>query len=93
MEKINNDLIRQVIDLQSETRKTKAAANFLFYSIVEMLDQQSGEGNFSEVLKAKLNSELSKINDGSASVFKRAINEIMQPPTRQRFSNTKPFLK
>lgn len=95
MERTINDLIRQVNDLKKENQKIKAASNFLLYSIVSALDEQSGDVKFSDSLKAKLNDELSKITMGGTSVPKHAINELMQPPVRTMFGNNQPepFLK
>ena len=94
MERVVNDLIREINDLKKENQKIKAASNFLLYSIVSTLDEQSGDEKFSDSLKAKLNGELSKITMGGASVPKHAINELMQPPVRA-FGNSrpKPFLE
>lgn len=95
MERTIYELTKQVEDLRRENLKTKTAANFLLYSIVEVLDQQNDDEKFSEALRARLNSELSKINMGGTSVPKHAINELMQPPVRTVFGNDKPepFLK
>ncbi|EHK6582322.1 hypothetical protein OM190_25145 [Escherichia albertii] len=95
MERIIYELTKQVEDLRRENLKTKTAANFLLYSIVEVLDQQNDDEKFSEALRARLNSELSKISMGGTSVPKHAINELMQPPVRAVFGNDKPepFLK
>ncbi|WP_419057271.1 hypothetical protein [Kluyvera georgiana] len=95
MERTINDLIRQVNDLKKENQKIKAASNFLLYSIVSALDEQSGDVKFSDSLKAKLNDELSKITMGSTAGPKHAINELMQPPVRVMFGNNQPdpFLK
>ncbi|EAW0247173.1 hypothetical protein OJ662_004088 [Salmonella enterica] len=95
MERVINDLIRQVNELTKENQKIKTASNFLLYSIVSTLDEQSGNEKFSESLKAKLNGELSKINMGGTAVTKHAINELMQPPVRLMFGNSQPepFLK
>ena len=95
MERIIFELTKQVEVLRRENLKTKTAANFLLYSIVEVLDQQNDDEKFSEALRARLNSELSKISMGGTSVPKHAINELMQPPVRAVFGNDKPepFLK
>ncbi|ENO7553109.1 hypothetical protein [Klebsiella pneumoniae] len=95
MERIINDLNRQILELKRENQMTKTAVNFLLYSIVEILDQQSGDEKFSEALKVKINNELSKITMGSTSIHKHAINEMMQPPVRNMFSHSRPepFLK
>lgn len=95
MERAIIDLNRQIHELARENQKILTAANFLLHSIVEVLDQQSGDEKFSDALKAKLNSELDKITIGGTSIPKHAINELMQPPIKQKFSNTKPepFLK
>ncbi|EEW6712628.1 hypothetical protein D7I65_24300 [Escherichia albertii] len=95
MERIIYELTKQVEDLRRENLKTKTAANFLLYSIVEVLDQQNDDEKFSEALRARLNSELSKISMGGTSVPKHAINELMHPPVRAVFGNDKPepFLK
>ncbi|WP_096975617.1 hypothetical protein [Escherichia coli] len=82
MERTIYELTKQVEDLRRENLKTKTAANFLLYSIVEVLDQQNDDEKFSEALRARLNSELSKISMGGTSVPKHAINELMQPPVR-----------
>ena len=95
MERTICELTKRVEDLQRENLKIKTAVNFLLYSIVEVLDQQNGDEKFSEALRARLNSELSKISMGGTSVPKHAINELMQPPVRAVFGNNKPepFLK
>ncbi|AGQ28808.1 hypothetical protein [Serratia liquefaciens] len=95
MERQIQTIIRQIEELKRENQKTKSAANFLLYSIVELLDEQSGEGGFSSALRDKLNSELGKITMGGAPIIKSAINELMQPPVKMFFSQEKsePFLK
>ncbi|ENZ4282576.1 hypothetical protein Cf24236_3545 [Citrobacter farmeri] len=95
MERTIQELMRQINELQKENQKIKAAANFLLYGIVEVLDQQSSEQKFSEALKEQLTNELSKITMGGTSIPKHAINELMQPPVRAMFGNSKPepFLK
>ncbi|MCH5010506.1 hypothetical protein I1A43_14835 [Pectobacterium odoriferum] len=88
-------LARHLEDVIKEQNKMKVATNFLFHSIVEVLDAQSGEKKFSDSLKEKIESELAKITSGSVSVEKHAINELMQSPVKLMFSNkkTEPFLK
>ncbi|EPO4525072.1 hypothetical protein A6J71_09730 [Enterobacter cancerogenus] len=94
MERVINDLIREINDLKKENQKIKAASNFLLYSIVATLDEQSGDEKFSDSLKAKLNGELNKINMGGKSARKHAINELMQPPVKTfGFGQPKPFLE
>ncbi len=87
-------LIRQIEDLKKAFEKNRAASNFLFHSIVQVLDEQSGNNAFSEALRSKIESELAKINMGGTSVYKHAINELMQPPVRQSFAaQPEKFLK
>ncbi|EOC0004052.1 hypothetical protein ACI5CP_000430 [Cronobacter turicensis] len=94
MEQTINNLIREINELKRENQKIKVATNFLFYSIVELLDERSGEDKFSEALKIKLTDELNKISMGGASIPKHAINELMQPPVRGfGSSRPEPFLK
>ncbi|EAN8579861.1 hypothetical protein AB7Y53_002612 [Salmonella enterica] len=95
MERVINDLNRQIHDLKRENQNTKVAANFLLYSIVKVLDEQSGDAKFSEALKAQLNNELGKITMGGTSHAKQKINELMQPPVKSMFGNSlsEPFLK
>lgn len=96
MERIINDLQRQIHELKQDNQKIKATTNFLLYSIVEVLDQQPGDEKFSEALKDYINNELSKITmQGSVPTIKHAINEFMKPPIRPMFgqSQSEPFLK
>lgn len=88
-------LIRQLDELKKKQEQTKAAANFLFHSIVELLDEQSEGNDFRDALSEKIKGELAKITMGSTALHKHVINELMQPPIRQMFSNEKPepFLK
>lgn len=94
MEHAINNLIREINELKRENQKIKAATNFLFYSIVELLDERSSDDKFSEALKIKLTDELNKLTMGGASVPKHAINELMQPPVRVfGASKPDPFIK
>nr|WP_310615855.1 hypothetical protein [Pantoea cypripedii] len=88
-------LLRQIDDLKKNLEKTKSASNFILYSIVQVLDEQSGNTAFSDALREKITAELGKITMGGASIHKHAINELMQPPVRQLFTNQKPapFIK
>ena len=95
MERQIQNMTRQIEELKRENNKIKTAANFLLHSIVELLDEQSGEGKFSEALREKINSEPDKITMGGKPTIKYAINELMQPPVKVIFSQDKaePFLK
>lgn len=96
MERELQKLLRQLDDLKKDNQKTKAAANFLFHSIVEVLDEQSDDVKFSETLKQNILTKLDKITmGGTKPQYMHAINELMQPPIKQMFSNQTPekFLK
>ncbi|EOZ0980879.1 hypothetical protein ACQJPW_005327 [Escherichia coli] len=95
MEISNHELFQLIQGLQRENIAINTAANFLFYNIVDILDQQSGDKKFSDELKTRLHSELSKITTSGKPEIKVAINTLMQPPVRPMFGNTspEPFLK
>lgn len=95
MERQLQELARQLEALKKEHHKTKMAANFLIYGIVEALDAQGGDKKFSELLREKIEAELTKITMGGTSIPKYAINELMEPPVKIMFANQKPdpFLK
>lgn len=90
MERTIINLTKQIEELKRENQKTRTAANFLFYSIVQSLDSKNPDNEFRRNLKEHISAEINKINIGSTAHLKNAINEMMQPPIQSAWGNKTP---
>ena len=85
MDQQTASLLQKIAKLEQQMAKQGVAANFVITHMIKLLDEQSGDGQFSSRLRDTLSESPGKLNHGQASPIKSAINELLQPPIKEMF--------
>ncbi|HFR4563159.1 TPA: hypothetical protein ACHWLI_001290 [Enterobacter sichuanensis] len=78
-------LLQKINKLEQQIAKQGAATNFIITHMIKLLDEQSGDGQFSSKLRETLSESLDKLNHSQSAPIKSAINELLQPSIQEMF--------
>ncbi|EPC6273402.1 TPA: hypothetical protein ACF3S4_001446 [Enterobacter hormaechei] len=85
MDQQTASLLHKIAKLEQQMAKQGAAANFVITHMIKLLDEQSGDGQFSAKLRETLSQSLDKLNHSQSGHIKSAINELLQPSIQEMF--------
>lgn len=78
-------LLQKINKLEQQIAKQGAATNFIITHMIKLLDEQSGDDQFSSKLRETLSESLDKLNHSQSAPIKSAINELLQPSIQEMF--------
>lgn len=85
MDQQTTSLLHKIATLEQQMAKQGAAANFVITHMIKLLDEQSGDSQFSSKLRETLSESLDKLNHSQSAPIKSAINELLQPSVQIMF--------
>ena len=85
MDQQTASLLHKIATLEQQMAKQGAAANFVITHMIKLLDEQSGDSQFSSKLRETLSESLDKLNHSQSAPIKSAINELLQPSVQIMF--------
>nr|DAL10740.1 MAG TPA_asm: hypothetical protein [Caudoviricetes sp.] len=85
MDQQTASLLQKIANLEQQMAKQGAATNFVITHMIKLLDEQSGNGQFSSKLRETLSQSLDKLNHSHSGPIKSAINELLQPSIQEMF--------
>ncbi|HHG8785708.1 TPA: hypothetical protein ACPYVZ_001136 [Citrobacter sedlakii] len=85
MDQQTASLLQKITKLEQQLAKQGVATNFIITHMLKLLDEQSGDGQFSSKLRETLSESLDKLNHSQSSPIKSAINELLQPSIKEMF--------
>ncbi|MCK7191598.1 MULTISPECIES: hypothetical protein [Enterobacteriaceae] len=86
MDQQTASLLQKIAKLEQQMAKQGVATNFIITHMLNLLDEQSGDDQFSSRLRDSLSESLGKLNHSQASPIKSAINELLKPSIRMNFT-------